>query len=247
MDIGKSFTFAFDDEKWVQKLAIGGLLMLATVIPVVNIFTGLVILGYSLRVLQNVAEGAEQPLPEWDDWAGDWVKGLMMALAYLVYSIPIILVSGFSWAASAIWAYGAYSDPGVAEVFPRVCLTGVSCLAGLWGLAVAVVFPAAMIKYAAEGEFGSFFRFGEIFRFIGDNFGNYIVAVLLIIVAQFVAGFGVILCAIGVFFTYFWSSLVCSHLLGQVKAEARPAMASATYGDLVEGDLPSDEEASDDA
>lgn len=243
MDIGKSFTYAFDDEKWVQKLAIGGLLVLASVIPVVNIFTALVILGYSLRVLQNVAEGVEQPLPEWDDWAGDWVKGLMVALAYLIYSIPVLLVSGFSWAVSAISVYG---DPSQAEGLLGVCLAGLSCLAGLWGVAEAVVLPAAMINYAAEGEFGSFFRFGELFRFIRDNFGNYIVAILLIIVAQFVAGFGVILCVIGVFFTSFWSSLVSAHLLGQVKAEAMPAMASASFGDLVEGDLPSDEEASDD-
>ena len=244
MDIGKSFTYAFDDEKWVQKLAIGGLLVLASVIPVVNIFTALVILGYSLRVLQNVAEGVEQPLPEWDDWAGDWVKGLMVALAYLIYSIPVILVSGFSWAVSALSVYG---DPSQAEELLGVCLAGLSCLAGLWGVAEAVVLPAAMINYAAEGEFGSFFRFGELFRFIRDNFGNYIVAILLIIVAQFVAGLGVILCVIGVFFTSFWSSLVSAHLLGQVKAEAKPAMASASFGDLVEGDLPSDEEASDDA
>lgn len=243
MDIGKSFTYAFDDEKWVQKLAIGGLLVLASVIPVVNIFTALVILGYSLRVLQNVAEGVEQPLPEWDDWAGDWVKGLMVALAYLIYSIPVLLVSGFSWAVSAISVYG---DPSQAEGLLGVCLAGLSCLAGLWGVAEAVVLPAAMINYAAEAEFGSFFRFGELFRFIRDNFGNYIVAILLIIVAQFVAGFGVILCVIGVFFTSFWSSLVSAHLLGQVKAEAMPAMASASFGDLVEGDLPSDEEASDD-
>ena len=39
MDIGKAFTYMFDDEEWVQKLVIGGLLTLVSVIPLVNIFT----------------------------------------------------------------------------------------------------------------------------------------------------------------------------------------------------------------
>lgn len=246
MDIGKSFTYMFDDEKWVQKLAIGGLLALVSVIPLVNIFTGLVILGYALRVLKNVADGSEEPLPEWDDWGGDWMKGLMVALAGLIYSIPIILVSALTGIVNAIAGYeGSYEVQG----FVGVCVAGLSCLSGLWGLAEAIVLPAAVIKYADEGEFGSFFRFSEIFRFIGDNLSNYIVAILLAIVARLVASFGVIACGIGVFFTMFWSGLVNVHLLGQVKAEATPAATSpgqTTYGELTAADLSLDEEVSED-
>ncbi|MBC7236255.1 MAG: DUF4013 domain-containing protein [Chloroflexi bacterium] len=232
MDIGRAFTFMFDDEKWVEKLAIGGLLVLLSVIPLVNIFTALVIAGYTLRLLKNVAEGNPTPLPAWDDWGGDWTKGLMVVLAGLIYSIPIILITGFTSIVSALSSNGS----GDLEGFLGVCVAGLSCLSGLWGLAEGIVLPAAIIKYAEEGEFGSFFKFGEIFRFIGDNLGNYIIALLLIIVARFVATLGVILCVIGVFFTWFWAALVSGHLLGQVKAQAKPsAMAGPAVQPPAEG------------
>jgi len=224
MDIGRSFTFMFDDEKWVEKLAIGGLLVLASIIPLVNLFTGLVLVGYCLRLLQNVAEGDESPLPAWDDWGGDWTKGLMVALAGLIYSIPVILIAIFTSIVSAVGDYGSARE---IEGFLGVCVAGLSCISGLWGLAEAIVLPAAVIKYAQEGEFGSFFKFGDIFQFIGANLGNYVIALLLILVARFISVFGLIACVIGVFFTGFWSALASSHLLGQVKAQAAPATVSA--------------------
>ena len=243
MDIGKSFTYMFDDDKWVEKLVIGALLVLASIIPLVNLFTALVMAGYTLRLLKNVADGKETPLPEWDDWGGDWIRGLMMVLASLIYSLPIILASGLGALVGALASN--------AEEVANICGIGLSCLSGLWGLAMAIVLPAATIMYATEGEFGSFFRFGQIFRFIGDNLGDYIIAILLGAVAQFVASFGVILCVIGVFFTCFWSTLVSSHLLGQVKAGASLAVATAapvaptevSYGELTESAL--DEEPSE--
>ena len=264
MDIGKSFTYVFDDENWVQKLVIGGLLLLASVIPVVNIFTALVVLGYSLRVLKNVGEGSDRPLPDWDDWGGDWVKGLMIILAALIYSIPIWIVSGLSSAvsyfATGSAGYSSYADPGALGGMVGLCIAAMSCLSGLWGLAIGIVLPAGIIKYGMEGEFSSFFKFGEIFRYIGDNISNYIVAILLNSVAGIVASLGIILCVIGVFLTTFWSTLVGSHLFGQVQAEAAaagaggsappppppPPLGEVTYGDLTEADSSlGDEEESD--
>ena len=86
MDIGKSFSYVFDDEDWVKKVAIGGVI---SIIPIVNFIA----VGYSLRALKNVAEGKERPLPEWDEWGDDWVKGLMVTLAGFIYAIPLIALS----------------------------------------------------------------------------------------------------------------------------------------------------------
>jgi len=244
MDIGRSFTYMFDDQEWLKKLGIGGLLVLLSVIPLLNIFTILVLMGYTLRVLQNVAKGSDTPLPEWDDWGGDWMKGLMITLAGLIFSIPVLAVSGFSAIVSS-FAYNASSD---VESFMGICIAGLSCLSALWGLLMALYLPAAMIKYAETEEFSAFFKFGEIFGFIKDNLGNYIVAILLIIVAELISGFGVILCVVGVFFTSFWAMLVQPHLLGQVKALAggiTPVAAAAapvappapSFGDLSTADL----------
>lgn len=225
MDIGRAFTYMFDDEKWVEKLVIGGLLVMASVIPVVNLFTGLVVAGYTLRILRRVSRQEELPLPQWDDWGGDWIRGLMMALAGLIYTLPILILTGFSFLVSAISGNGG---SGVAAV----CASTTSCLSMLWGLAMAIVFPSALINYANEEEFASFFHFDEVFRLIGDNLGDYIVAILLLFVARFVGGLGVIACLIGVFFTGFWAALVGMHLLGQVSA-----IDSSTSGEDMGGDL----------
>ena len=232
MDIGKSFTYMFDDEEWVQKLAIGGLLVLVSIIPVVGwFFTSLVIIGYSLRLLKNVGEGVENPLPDWNDWGGDWVKGLMVVLAAVIYSLPGWVVQGSGWIVG--WISGG-GDPSQAGGAAAVCIAGLACISGLWALLVFVVFPAGMIKYATEGQFGVFFRFGDLFRFISDNLSNYIVAVLLNIVAAIVGAFGVILCVIGVFFTAFWSLAVGSHLYGQVQAETAAASGVGGYAPPLE-------------
>jgi len=248
MDIGKSFTYVFDDEKWLQKVLLGGLMVLLGVIPLVNIFTLLVVAGYSVRTLKNVAEGQKSPLPEWDDWGGDWVKGALTVLASIIYSLPAMLVSGVS-AILATIARNAGSD--MASMM-GICTAGLSCLSALWGILVAVVFPSAMIKYATDGAFGDFFKFGDIFRFIKENLSNYIVAILLMLVANIISAFGVILCIIGVFATSFWSTLVSAHLLGQVKAESMPAAPAApempSYGELTPGDFaPSEDHPTDQA
>jgi len=230
MDIGKSFSYVFDDKDWLKKVAIGGLL---NIVPIVNLIPG----GYAVRTLKNVSEGKDKPLPEWDDWGGDFMKGLMVTLASLIYAIPMFILGGLSAAVSAIGSASSTSD---AEAIAGVCAVGLSCLYALWGLVMGVILPAATVKYAKSGEFASFFRFSEIYRFISTNLGDYIIALLLSIVAFLVASIaGSILCGIGLLFTMFWVTLVGAHLLGQV--EPQPASSSTTggtsYGDLTLGDL----------
>jgi hypothetical protein len=84
----------------------------------------------------------------------------------------------------------------------------------------AVLLPAGLIRYAQYDSLGSAFQFGEIFSFISSNIGDYIIVVLLTWVAQFIAGFGVILCLIGVVFTGFWAILVTGNLYGQLARKA---------------------------
>jgi len=206
MDIGRSFSYMFDDEGWLKKIAIGGVL---NIVPVVNFIP----IGYGLRALNNVAEGIETPLPEWDDWGGDFTKGLMVTIASLIASIPIWAV----WVLSLI--VGAVA--GDASDVAGVCVAAVSCLGVLWGIAMLVYLPAAIIKYAAQDEFGAFFQFNEVFAFIRDNLSDYIVAILLILAAAIVASIvGSIACGVGALFTAFWATLVSSHLMGQLSAQA---------------------------
>lgn len=208
MDWGKSFTYVFDDKDWVTKLLIGGIL---SMIPVVN----LVVIGYALKALKNVAEGGKQPLPAWDDFGDYFMKGLVSVLGAMVWALPIIILAAVTAVLSALTGYDS-ADTSRASTPFVLCIWSISCVSGIYGLFLGFVLPAAFANYAVRGDLGAFFRFGDIYRFIKANIGNYIVALLLAWVAQFVAGFGVILCIIGAIFTGLWATLVGSHLLGQV-------------------------------
>jgi hypothetical protein len=221
MDFGKAFTFVFDDEDWVRKVLIGGILGL---IPVVN----LIVLGYGLKVLKNVADGAEHPLPAWTDFGDYFVQGLMSFLGLLIWAAPLIILGILSSAIGWATGYDLRSDQSAWYYSGQACIWGLNCLSALYVLLLGIVMPAASTEYAISNEFGAFFRFGEIFKYITANLGNYVIALLLICVAQFIAGFGLILCCVGVLFTGFWATVVSSHLLGQVyRASETPSLEIA--------------------
>ena len=175
MDIGKAFTFVFDDENWLVKVLIGGVLGL---IPIVNF----ALFGYMVETIRGVALGVEKPLPEWSDFGGKFVKGLMVLVIGFIYTIPIWLIMGCFWTAAL--AVGEGNQENIITLLS----TGMGCLSGLYGLILAILSPAILVNYAVTGEIGSAFRIGELFGFITGNLGNYIVAILLSWLAGLIAG-----------------------------------------------------------
>ena len=78
MDIGRALTYFSDDERWVEKTAIGtGLILISSLLLVALIgFLGYFILfGYLVRLIQNVRDEVHPVLPEWDRWGDDLVRG----------------------------------------------------------------------------------------------------------------------------------------------------------------------------
>jgi len=200
----------FDDESWIMKILIGGIL---SFIPIVNF----VVVGYMLETLKRSADGMDTPLPEWDDFGGKFIKGLMLIIIVLVYTIPIWLV--------ACVLGGGLAMAGAAESDALASMVGLisacaNCLYLVWIIVVWIVMPAAGIRYAVTGEFMSAFQLGEIFSFIRANLANYVVAIIIAAVASFIASFGWIACLVGVLFTNFWGYLVTAHVLGQVQRES---------------------------
>jgi hypothetical protein len=203
------------------KILIGGLLSL---IPIVN----LVVVGYAIKVIKNVADGVERPLPNWDEFGDLFVKGLMTALASLIWTLPIM---AFAMVMAVFGTLGSNGD-AQSNVF-AVCMMGMSCVVVLYCFFLGVLLPAAMARYAVTSEFVAFFRVGEIFHLVASHLGEYIISLLLMIVASFIAAFGLIFCCIGVVFTAFWSTLVGPHLLGQLcRPSAAPAVPSPPPSDL---------------
>ena len=211
LDIGRSFTYMFEDESWIMKIVIGGILL---VIPIVNFMA----LGYMLEALKRSADGVDIPLPEWDDFGGKFMKGLFLFVIGLVYTIPIWLVACVLAGLTMI-----AGDSDTLGSLVALLSTCAMCLYLVWIIVVWLVMPAALTRYAVTGEFMSAFQFGELFSYISSNVANYIVGIILAGVAGFIAGFGVIACIVGVLFTTFWSYLVMAHVLGQVHRESLAA------------------------
>lgn len=215
MDIGKSISFVFEDEHWLQKVLIGGLIVLATIIfswTIIGLFVGIgLLLGYSLDLLKNVRRGNPRPLPEWDDWGDKTVKGIKLMLVFLVWAIPLIIV------AIPTSLLGSFSENNDAGILIGLFITCLSCLMVLYALLLSILSPAIIIKFAEEERFADGFAFSKIFSFTRDNIGDIIIAVLVLWAVQIVAGIvGSILCLIGLLFTSFWTNLVQFHLFGQI-------------------------------
>ena len=236
MDIGKSLTYMFEDEKWTNKVAVGAVV---NMIPVLNFASA----GYMLATIRNVANDVVPSLPTWDDFGNYFVKGLVLTIIGLVYALPLLilsccpLVGMFSLSFSETEALGVLS----------VAILGLfGLLALLYALAYTFVMPAVMLQYASDGDFSAAFQFGQIFAFIRDNINSYVKAWLYVLVLGVVIGIGELMvglivgwipicgwifsCILGLGVA-FWTYLVVAYIYGQFAREVqlpmRPASAIA--------------------
>ncbi len=226
MDIGKAFTYVFEDPNWIMKVLIGGIVLL---IPIVDF----AVYGYMLTTLKNVADGQPNPLPEWSDFGAHFMKGLYAIVGILVYFLPAIVIYccivalsiGAGAAASSTGGQDAGNTLGGIIGLVTLCL---NCLVGLYALIAGLTLYAPLTRFAmSQNQLSIFWDFRGNFAFIQRNLTNYIIALLVAFVASFVAEFGLILCIVGVLFTMFWAQLVTAFLFGQLwkNQTAAPAMA----------------------
>ena len=223
MQIGKSFTYVYQDAKWISKLLIGALV---SIVPILNF----AFVGYMTEIIRRVSRDDPEPLPSWDDFGKKFVDGLLLALAGLVYSIPLILLS-----IPMIPVFMAASSGDSDAVMAAMTGLGIvlGCLVALYGLFLTVFYPAVQINFSRKGSFGSCFEIGKIIKVATGNFGNYLLAWLMYLVFALVIGtvggilsgiFGLIPCIgwiVSIVITAVITPLigvVYAHLFGQVAA-----------------------------
>jgi hypothetical protein len=178
MDFGRSFTYVFEDEKWVQKIFIGGLIFL---IPIINI----AVLGYLIDTLRRAKEGRVPVLPDWNDFFDHFKNGLLLAAGILVYAfIPILLIVfgvGFSYLKD-------FFSRGVQMVQPATGLATLLVLfAFLYFIALLLILPAIYLHFASKQSFGALFELGSIFNLIRADTSNYVLCLINILIAGFVS------------------------------------------------------------
>ena len=218
LDFGRAFRFVFDDPAWIKKMLIGGVMAFLGIFIVGTLW----VLGYWTRLIRRVAAGEERPLPEWEDlggllregWGAAGVYGIYIAglvLPFFVLVFGLILVGGglaqvTSGAEEASEAFGALTGIGLLG-FYALFLIGMTVL--------MVYLPAALTRHALTGRLATGFEFRENLAFIRRNLLNYALALVLYMLANFIAQFGVLACCIGVFPVSFWALCVFGWALGE--------------------------------
>jgi hypothetical protein len=235
MDIGKSFSYPFEDEEWLTKLLLGAVV---SAVPILNFAWT----GYTVDLLKNVIDGYSRPMPDWSDFGDKFVKGFFVWAAGFIYTLPAMLIACLPLGlllipvSSEISTSGDFASEGsnvLFSIFSGVSLIFV-CLLLLYLLIFSFYFPAAYINFAQKGTFGSLFEIRAIIKIVSKNTSEYLTAWLVSIVGAIVIGIvisiittalGFIVC-IGWLLSWVLSALasvylfvVFAHLFGQVVTE----------------------------
>jgi hypothetical protein len=227
MDIGKSFTFVFEDEAWITKLLLAAAILLLGILfswmLLIPLILALALLGgYSVAVTRQVIGGELGKLPEWDNWGELIADGFKVIVIGIVYALPIIIISlclGLPIAALS------ENSQGLASLLSLL----LSCLSLLWAIVMSLALPAATAFWVGADDLSAAFRFNDVLSFVRDNFATYLITFLMSWVANFIGQLGTIVCGVGWLVTAPYALMVTGHLYGQAYAEgmgqkAQPAV-----------------------
>jgi len=174
MDIVENIKYPTNDNEWIKKILIGGILLL---VPILNF----VCTGYYLKVIKGSIEGRNN-MPEWDDWGDLFINGITSLIITLAYSIiPIILISIIILivSSSGLVLAGLFESESMGIFTILFILIG-----SLIGFAILfivnLIIPMSLAMFANEWSFGDAFKIREIISRIKSVFIEYVIAIIVI-------------------------------------------------------------------
>jgi hypothetical protein len=177
--------FPFRDEKWLPKVLVMSLLVLAFFIPV---FPAVIFLGYlAVMMKRMIQEGKEPHLPEWSDWGGLFREGARVFGTLALIILPILVMFVLGYGAMVVPMFGLENAPpgnAIASIFFFVGL-GVGFpligLSMLLGIVSGLFAPAVIGHVVGEGEFKAALRVREWGRIWQANWAGYGLTSLLVL------------------------------------------------------------------
>lgn len=226
MDVARSFNYIAEDEKWLEKLATGTVLLIVSIIlssVLIGVLGTFIAIGYAIRLLQNVRDGKSKPLPEWNDWGQDLVRGFKLSVVGVIWSLPALLFG------IPVAIGGALTDGGGSGEFVGVAILMCGmCLIFLYAIAVALMSPGFTIAFACNERIMDGLQVSAIWRWTQENLGQVILVVLVYIgvsiaVAILAPIVGLLLCIVGLLVTIPLGTLLLYlvefHMFGQLARE----------------------------
>jgi Sec-independent protein secretion pathway component TatC len=223
MDVGKSFSFVFEDDQWITKILLAAAILLLGIlfswlllIPLILAFA--LLSGYGVEITRRVLHGQISGLPEWDNWGQLIADGIKVIVIGIVYALPMIILSICMGIPIGILSENA-------EALSTLFSVLLSLVSILYAIAMSIVLPAAVAFYVAHDDLGAAFRFGEVFAFVRDSLSTYLITFLMSWVAQFIGQLGSIICGVGWLVTVPYAYMVTGHLYGQAYLEGQGKIA----------------------
>lgn len=232
MDYAKSLTFMWEDPRWKEKIAIGTGVMLITfaLMPVLIGVVGLlIVMGYCVRLVQNVRSGNQYPLPEWDQWGEDLSRGFKLFVVALVWGLPAILLALPIAAGGILLAAGDNNSSGFVSGLGAMTMGLGYCLIFLYSIFYYLMTPGFTLWFARNEQIGEGLKFTEIWQWTRHNLGSVIMVMIAFIVASAVISIvasivGTVLCFVGLIVTIPLGMLATYlyqyHLIGQLGYKA---------------------------
>jgi Protein of unknown function (DUF4013) len=198
MDIGRAFTYAYKDPKWPTKV------LIFAVLAFIPIFGWCVDLGYSLRIIRNVVNGNDVPLPEWDNIGVLFADGLRAFFVSLVWSIPAIVL-------------------GV--LFSLIDNTFFDLLSRLVIALTTVCILAAIVPLALTGQIAESLQFQTVINRVLSNVADYAVIFVFALVVGVISSAGFLGACLSFLLAILVVWLAQSHLAAQAYLRSTGASA----------------------
>ena len=234
MNLEKAIKFPFKGDNWIKNLLIAAGLLLSGI-------GSFIVAGYGLEMIRDMAakKSDDIELPEWTNFGENVMDGLKLIVVFLVWAIPIILVSIIFTVFIAILTNTATHNNidimNILIVIANIIFTFVTIVysLGLYGF-----LPTIYGEVATKQTIKAGLNFSKIFKMNKGHFWkNVLTSLVASVVTSFIVPFGVIACFIGVFATAAISTAFTFHLYGQRYLDiigTSPAVASPAADFAVE-------------
>lgn len=211
MDIGRSISYIFEDQKWVIKLMPLLFLGILSLIPVFGLLATVIALGFMTQTARNVSQGAPRPLPEWKDLSRKFQIGGDVFLAMLFYNLPTILMAMCStWLGSGL---GSSFLGSTVYIFVLCCTTPMLIL---YTMITWPMLAIGLAEYIRTGKSGRFYRPLHLWDMIQFHGGIVARWALFAFLVNILIGILLLIPVLGWVLILLFAYPIHGHLLGQL-------------------------------
>ncbi|MDZ4770587.1 MAG: DUF4013 domain-containing protein [Chloroflexota bacterium] len=169
MDLVRAFSFPFDDNRWLQKLAILAVIAVVTFLLtplVVGLLGWAALIGYQVEIVRRWRAGKPVPLPTWDNFGRLMNSGFYPLVALLLYQIPNGIVGATFLLLNQNLGAGVVS--GVLLFFLTCCMLPIVLI---YNAITLPMLALGMGRYVDEPRLGVFLEIGYLLVTLRDNLG----------------------------------------------------------------------------